>query len=457
MKTVFITICMDILRRNIIETDFWEEIKNNKDTRYVFIIEQKKMDYYEKEYKAENVEFWGLDFRYARFFQKALFVFMRAAINTESVSFYANRAYVEGDITYMNRTAKLLLSKVFGGWLWYKRLLRYLFLKIPASKEVQELFDRYKPDLVVPLSLINYYFDILIVSEAKRRNIRVAGLTRSWDNLTSHGLVAVLPDTFILQNQFLKEMGEKHQDFKRDDLKIKVIGLPHYDLYKNRDPYIESKEAFFKRVGLDPSKKLILYAGSDINLSEPAVPPKFNRLIEEKKINEDVQVVYRPHPSCKVTVEEIEELEHVVLDDVFKQRRIGKLGAVLFDTKNYINYLHHADLIINSGSTLSIDGAVFDTPVICINYDDEGYDVLYWQSVNRMYDTWTHYKRLIETGGVEMVENDSELIDAINDALQDPEKNREGRKRLLELFVEPYDGKSGKRLADIIKNELKTV
>lgn len=453
MKTVFITICMDIMRRNIIETDFWRMFRNSTDVRVVFIVEEGKAGHYREHFNEKNVEVWELSSSGSMStIQRAIFFFMRLAIKTESVAFYVMRAREDGGIGMFDAWFKMSLNRIFADSVWYKRCLRWCFARTTSSLKIKELFETYKPDLVMPLSVISYNFDALVMNEAKRRSIRTVGMTRSWDNLTSHGLVATLPDRFIFQNKFLKEMAHMHQNVSEHG-ETDIIGLPHYDLYKNPENFLEDRTAFFARVGLDPDKKLIFYVGADMHRSEQAFPSLFEKIIEKGDIIGLIQVVYRPHPSSLVDIEQVGRMRHVILDVVF-QKREGGGGATTFDTANYINYLYHADVIVNAASTASIDAAVFGKPAVCLNFD-MGAEFPYWLRAERMYDNWTHYIYLVKTGGVRLVHSTKELIEVVNDYLADPSKDVEGRARLLELLVEPFDGGAGKRLAQIMIDEVR--
>ena len=44
------------------------------------------------------------------------------------------------------------------------------------------LYDKYSPDLVFSTIVINDAFDVPILREAKKRNIRTVGAIRSWDS-----------------------------------------------------------------------------------------------------------------------------------------------------------------------------------------------------------------------------------------------------------------------------------
>ena len=55
--------------------------------------------------------------------------------------------------------------------------------------------------------------------------------------------------------------------------------------------------------------------------------------------------------------------------------------------------------------------------------------------------------------GVQTPTSMNELVKAINEYLEDPTKDFDGRKRIIEEFVAPLDGKAGERLAKtVVKN-----
>ena len=50
-KTVFIVMSKDVMRRNILDTQFWPELKKrNPNIRIILIVEEGKEEFYEKLY-----------------------------------------------------------------------------------------------------------------------------------------------------------------------------------------------------------------------------------------------------------------------------------------------------------------------------------------------------------------------------------------------------------------------
>lgn len=455
MKTILLIVSKDIIRRNILETSFWDDfIRHNSDNKIVLVIEKGKVDLYTHLFSRENVEIQEFDRNQGLTkLQKVIYFFVRNAIHSDSIRLFRKRAALSNQAGWLQTVVKGFLVNTFGRFDWYRQLLRRILLRTRATAQVEKIFAEYKPDFVIALSLIDADFDVALSLEAKRQNKTLLGMVRSWDNLNNHGLLAVVPDVFAFQNTFLQECATKFQAIDLNTILHDLVGLPHYDLYHNPEKVLMTREEFFTSMNLDPDKKLLLYGGSDVFLDEVDMPQIFSDLITQKKITEPVQVVYRPHPSTPVDLAQVEKLPGIIMDNVFTSETFAKKTAIEFDTYKFINLLYYTDVLINTGSTLSIDAAVFDRPAICINFDGNN-SRQYWNSVTRLYDSWDHYQRLVECGGVQYPESIEELADSINDYLSDSNLDSEGRKKIVSEFVHSFDGDAGKRLAQLFTEHI---
>lgn len=451
MKTLFVVISKDVIRRNILETGFWDTlIERPKDWRIVLIVEKGREEEYRK-YAGEQVMVEG----YEKVFKRSLYArlinyLIRTGVNSHSARTYRNRAYRRGESSLVSFLTKGYIANTLGRFSWFKSFIRNSFLGTQMPKGVHVLFEKYQPDIVFTPSLIDHEFDVVFGVVAKQKNIHLVGMVRSWDNLNNHGILSVVPNYFIFQNTFLIDAAEKFQGIDTKRLRKDIVGLPHYDEYFDPSKYVKSREEFFSSFGLDPNKHMLLLGGSDFYYSEDILPKTINDAIEGGSIQKDAQVVFRPHPGSPFKREEygLDLLSHIVLDDAFS-------GKTKFsDTEKFINLMYHADIVVNICSTLSIDAAVFKTPAICINYDDPKRKLSYYEQVGRLYDHFDHYEELVAMGGVILPESPEELADAINIYLDDPGTHGEGREAIIERFVAPFDGQAGKRLGNFVLNEL---
>jgi CDP-glycerol glycerophosphotransferase (TagB/SpsB family) len=109
-----------------------------------------------------------------------------------------------------------------------------------------------------------------------------------------------------------------------------------------------------------------------------------------------------------------------------------------------INLLRHVAVIIAPASTITLDAAAADTPIINIAFDGDAH-IDEAESCKHWY-TSDHYREVVQTGGITLVESYAALDQAILGYLQNPQHNAEGRAKMRAYLIEPFDGKSAKRL-----------
>jgi CDP-glycerol glycerophosphotransferase (TagB/SpsB family) len=294
----------------------------------------------------------------------------------------------------------------------------------------------------------------LIAREAKRRNIKIIGMVRSWDNLSSHGLLRVVPDVLFLQNKFLFDMAVQYQDIKESICKI--IGVPHYDIVRNLNKIIRPKAEVFKELGLDPNKKLIFFGamGNFLFIHEDEMPKVFDSIIANRGFGDDIQLLYRAHPKFGLKLMENSHLSNITFD--VSGKYFNQFSIDNDENNKLLNIIHHSDVVLTVASTIAIDAAVLNKPIVCINFDGqtEYKDVVYWESVRRFFDHYTHFEALISTGGVTIAKDQKELIDSVKDAIKSPSKNEKERAKIVELFVAPLDGKASQRLSKNLLDQI---
>jgi hypothetical protein len=453
MKTILVVISKDIVRRNILETEFWPELTaRSAGVRIVLCVEQGKGELYREKFQASNLVIEEFRHPAHRPFARAIFFLVRNGIRSKSTTTHRWRLYARGDFSLPITLIRSFLSFFLARFCWYKRLLRWLILKAPQPFVVQHLFDTYSPNLVFITSPVDFAFNDMVSIEARRRKARIISMVRSWDNLSHHGLLAVIPDRFVFQNKWLQESAAMFQCIPSELRRTDPIGIPHYDSYKNPRSLIEGRDAFFKRMNLDPAKKLIFAGGAEYYYSEDALPKLLDGMIESGTIQKPTQVIFRPHPNSMFKNEDYEfsKLKHVTpnVASVFEDPRS------FTDSRTFVNLLYHSDVTINIASTLSIDAAAFDRPTIAIDFDDPTKKLSYWESVHRFNDHFDHQERLNATSGVRLPDSPEALARDINDYLRDPSLDAAGRRKIIDEFAAPFDGNSGKRLAEVLSDEI---
>lgn len=459
MKTIFVTIGESMTARNIFRTPFWGALlRNNPGERFVLLVPQEKKDYYAKEFGAPNVVVEGFDPEFRGRFAGVLTSLMRSSIASHTNLWSKMRSYQRGDSGLLVTIFKRVYTSTLGRISRWKIFLRWLLLFVPPNEGTRELYARYRPQLLFAPSLTQYDFDVPIAVEAKRRGTRIVGMVRSWDNFSSHGLLRVVPDLFILQNMFLREMAERYQALNEKRVPMKVIGVPHYDTYLDIEPILESRENFFRRMGLDPKKKLILYGamGDFLFPREGSMADVFEELVAAGKIKEPAQVLFRAHPKFQSPLERIKTLRHVKPDRgaTYLSGEMKSMEMEDKDTRHLINSIYHSDAIVSGASTIALDAVLLNKPTVVAAFDGKTKNVSYWDSVRRFYDCYTHFEAFMEASRVPRADTKEELAEYINAAFIQKVYDSTRRQKVIELFAAPRDGKASERLEKIISEEV---
>jgi CDP-glycerol glycerophosphotransferase (TagB/SpsB family) len=167
----------------------------------------------------------------------------------------------------------------------------------------------------------------------------------------------------------------------------------------------------------------------------------------------DVQMLVRPHP-IHDNSEMIELFRPYAPRVVLQQTAEAgtELTARSQDESHiveWVNTFRHADVVVNLSSTVTVDAAIFDRPVVNLDFDPEPGqpNQALVKDVNHL---WTHFKPIAESGGVWLVNDWEELTMAVKTYLRQPELHREKRRWIAEYVCGYTDGKCGERMAQAV-------
>ena len=238
---------------------------------------------------------------------------------------------------------------------------------------------------------------------------------------------------------------------------IHMIGIPHYDWYIKTDIF-ESREQFLQKFGIDPAKKMILFAGigNFLNPHEPEVAEILSEAVKSGKLQADCAILFRPHPAFGIDKDRINALGNVVFDDMVSGYSGKERSSWEMDRDNMahlVNSLKYADVVVTTASSMTMDAVAFGKPVVCVAFDGKSEEP-YFKSVKRFYHDYTHYIEISKTEGFKIANTKEELIRDINMYLEHPEEDKEGRKRLFDEFIWKLDGHSAERLVEVLHKKL---
>jgi CDP-Glycerol:Poly(glycerophosphate) glycerophosphotransferase len=231
-------------------------------------------------------------------------------------------------------------------------------------------------------------------------------------------------------------------------------GAPLYDLFANASRF-GSRAENLQHLGLDPSRRLIFYGTNHAAHfpDEVEVVKRVARWVEADFLGVPCQLWVRLHPQAvsgpyKVPAEPYRKLASKRVKIEFPPVRDSNLSWDLptDDIEHLVRLLRDADTVINMASTLSIDAAILDRPVVSIAFDPSG-DLPYEKSVRRYYD-YTHMSHVVRAGAVQLAKSPDDLRDKIIAYLKHPEWDREGRRRIVEQQFGRVDGQAARRVAE---------
>jgi hypothetical protein len=449
MKTILIPVYDGTITKNLLRTKFLSYLKAIPDTRIVLIPPLGKAALYEKEFGVpekviiDRTPAWKHDwaeFAFEEIFKHSIPTFF---MRVRQVDWYLNQKKY---IRYFGASLLRLLGKFF---LW-QQFLRAINLLQPIPPYIRELYERWSPDIVFAPTMIPRD-EVALMRLARAHNKPVVGMAKSFDNLTSKAFLRIFPDYLIVPNATGVEEAVLLYRYPRE--RAIPTGICQYDQYLHPD-ILEDKEAFFKKLGLNPNKRTLLYApaGDWMNPGDKETLEIILDAIDTGELSQ-TQVLLRLHPAYPSRTEELKGRSHLVVERPGQE--LGMLKNYEFleqDVRHLASSLTYSDVVLNTASTLTVEAAIFDTPIILLGIDTKD-TKNYWQSIQRYYDR-EHYVPIMQTHGATLVKNKKQLLQSIRVYLDDPTRDAVGRKKIVEAICYKLDGKSAERTAQVLIHAL---
>jgi CDP-glycerol glycerophosphotransferase (TagB/SpsB family) len=322
---------------------------------------------------------------------------------------------------------------------FFKFLLNKLYI---PNKEIVKILDRFQPNLVVATHVVNRFeYDYLRV--AKKNGVKTMGMVKSFDNLTSKGIIPLQLDFFIAWNEIIKKELVDMYKYKKEN--IFVTGIPQFDLY-SEDPKI-SKEDFFKNLNLSAKKHTILFAtnSESIGIDDPEIV----KLIASHLDELNAQLIVRIHPT-----DNFQRYSNMHFRDVYFDIAGIDNGASSHDrvsSKLFISdlrdVLYFSDVVINTCSTMTLDAISIHKPVINIYFDFMKRD--YNESILRYYDL-IHYRPIMDAKSTCLATSRQKLISLLIDCINNPEIAANERALVERTMLNGNKGDAAKNISKAV-------
>ena len=236
----------------------------------------------------------------------------------------------------------------------------------------------------------------------------------------------------------------------RDPASIRVTGTAQFDVHRRPD-LRWSRERTLGELALAPEDRYVLYAANCATYTptEPELIREYLRRMRSHPVLHRHRLVVRPHPA----------------DDAARWHGLAGLGDGLVVSRPHaddgrfssesaqarlIGSLAHADVCVNMASTMTLDAAVLDTPVVCVAFAARPGGLEHWLA-GACYQT-SHYAPIAASGGVRLARSMDGLVQETAEYVLHPERDRAARARLVTDLCGPADGAAAERVARLIRS-----
>jgi hypothetical protein len=448
LKTILFLLPTGLSVRNLLATGVVEGLLKNRDVCVVVLTPEEPEDAKRYSRAGDRLIFERLPPRSSSAFTKFLHAVLRRRfykINGTGSLKILSRGPLASRLTESLVDAilrqPLPRSRAIYGW------LRSLGRRFPGvSRDVVELFLRYQPSLVVS-STFTTMWEYSFIRHAAATGIASVGIVKSWDVLTTKGYIPSPLDYYLVWNQTMKdEMTRVHQV---PEDRVWPVGVTQFDVYADRSGLIP-REQFLRDHGLDPARKTILYATStpEINPEDPQVLRRLVTALDQAP-NTSAQILVRIHPLDSMV--RYRGVSHPHLAFQVPGAYLANSGDRRLLDPDFLvemrDTLLHCDVVVNTASTISLDGVAMDKPVIAIAFDLEPRH--YNRSASRYYDL-AHYRPVVDSGATKIGRTFEECLALIIRYLNTPELESRERASLRETMCYKVDGRSSWRVTELI-------
>ncbi len=315
------------------------------------------------------------------------------------------------------------------------KLFRSVHAIVPPSHKTIQKLNEISPDIVCITPLVyTCYGQTELIRAAKAMNIPIIFLANSWDNLSTKGIVHIIPDyTFVWNNVQAKEAVEFHGVSAET---IRNVGASRFDDFIMRRPEINRAD-FCKQFRLDPEKPVITYLCSS-NLISADETRFVHEWISRIRNSPDqalsgCNIMIRPHPKFRGGWESFNDLPGTAVC----------LSSILNNDPLLYHSLFYARVVVGINTSAELEAAIVGKPVLTVK------DSLFSSG----QEGTIHYTYLLkENGGfVEEARNMDEHLAQLAAELSredDPERNN----KFVESFLRPQG--IDKNVSDIVETEI---
>lgn len=373
-KNILIIITIETYLRNWLACGTFSELKKHYSLHYAVV----KYDW-----DPETIKKYGVN-KYSLLSQKLwrknfLLKFLLITMIKYSRKAAAFRIKIHSNIKPLSRFFHSILSLPIIYNLLHKSLITFF----PIWKELRDIINDIKPNLIIMPSLAADAWTIDMILTARKMKVKSFVLINSWDNLVSKGVIPMYPDCLGVWGQQGVNQAVKIQKVPMN--RTEILGSPRFEMYFQSKPN-NSKKFICNYNSIPINKKILLFAATVLPFDDCGAMKTLDEEIENNRTYCDFCILYRPHPEMMHRNGE-RHFKEYNYKHVFLDKQMEEFYELRFKlaSNNYPSFINKTDLdyypklmaavdgIISAPTTLSLEGSLNGIPCLMICYND-GYN-----------------------------------------------------------------------------------
>ena len=474
MKTILISLYRSFSIRYLLNSGLINNLSNNY--KIVILTKTENLFYFKKKLKNyNNIFIEDVFYDYHKKIKNNrvadFFILLRRYVSGKKKKFRNKNLYKLWDIKFESELKKKHLYypiKFFSFFLNNFKILRILlrfFERLTQkSNKYQKYFSFYKPSNIIVAST-GYDIDQYLIREAKKNKCKVISFVYSWDNPSTKGYSAEIPDYTFVWNNIMKEEVSIFHDIKRESIYSK--GILHWDKYFTCSEF-DKINKFKKALKIDKDTKILAFFSSAPNEFDSSIKI-IEKILEnnnKKLFKNKVHLIARLHPlffenSFKKFFnfdlnDKIKELTNTYDNITFLNPQFHKTGGnSTFDTDYPIEDLvntkliyESCDIFLSEYSTTLIEACIFNKPIINCSFGSYRRKKL----PAKTFELHHHIDRAIKANFFKSVYSFEELTSQINIFIENPSIQENNRIKFINEELGGFKGNSVDATYEELKN-----
>jgi len=312
------------------------------------------------------------------------------------------------------------------------KALIFLFAKmehvIPTVRAVDMYLQEQAPDILLVTPLVDFGSQqVDYIKSARRRGIPSIHCVASWDNLTSKGLMRIVPDQVLVWNESQKVEANLLHNIPNEN--IVITGAQLFDQWFESKP-VRTHQALCQEMGISEHKPYLLYLGSShfIAPNEAVFVARWIDAVRRSKDRNvaECSIVIRPHPANvrQFRVLELERWSNVAIWPSLSQN----LSSESFK-QDYFDSLYHSVGVVGVNTSALVEAAIVGRTTCTIRDED----------FMHAQEGTLHFQHLSsnESGCLFVADNFKQHVTHLSALFGNNRARMERSQRFVESFVRP--------------------